>query len=88
MQNSTDILAQGANLMLYGMGGVFIFLTVLVGVTMLLSQVTERFFKEKAASVDSQSLSTTAKTTTSAIDPQKLRILQAAVDAHRASATR
>ena len=82
MQNSTDILSQGLGLMLYGMGGVFVFLTVLVGVTVFMSTFVNRFLKDEIPVAD-QLGSAVARSTRTAIDPQRLRVLQAAVDAHR-----
>ena len=38
-----DLLSQGFELMLVGMGVVFVFLTVLVGATTLMSRVVMRF---------------------------------------------
>ncbi|MEP1594634.1 MAG: OadG family transporter subunit, partial [Halieaceae bacterium] len=39
-----DIVAQGVELMLYGMGTVVVFLTLLVVVTTLMSAILERYF--------------------------------------------
>lgn len=44
MQDS--LIDQGLSLMLYGMGTVFVFLTVLVGATILMSSVANRFASE------------------------------------------
>ena len=38
----TTLIDQGLNLMLYGMGTVFVFLTVLVGATVLMSSLVNR----------------------------------------------
>ncbi len=39
----TDFIAQALNLTLFGMGSVFLFLTLLVGVTKLMSIVIQKF---------------------------------------------
>lgn len=81
MSEQSDILAQGFNLMFYGMGSVFVFLTVLVFVTWLMSTLINRFLREpEPAAAASEVLARPAQ---SLIDPQRLRVLQAAVDAHR-----
>ena len=41
-----DIVAQGVELMLYGMGTVVIFLALLILATTAMSQLVERFFPE------------------------------------------
>ena len=43
---SSDLFFEGVNLMLFGMGFVFLFLTVLVGVTTLMSKVIGRYFPD------------------------------------------
>ena len=43
-----DIVAQGVELMLYGMSTVVVFLTLLVVVTTLMSALLQRFFAEAA----------------------------------------
>lgn len=49
MQNSTvdhELFQQGIQLMIYGMGTVFVFLAVLVLVTMAMSYIVNRFFPD------------------------------------------
>lgn len=41
-----DIVAQGVELMLYGMGTVVVFLTLLVVVTTVMSAILQRYFAE------------------------------------------
>jgi oxaloacetate decarboxylase gamma subunit len=41
-----DLVAQGAQLMLFGMGTVLLFLTLLVLATTLMSRLIERYFEE------------------------------------------
>jgi len=41
-----DIVAQGVELMLYGMGTVVVFLSLLVVITTLMSAIVQRYFAE------------------------------------------
>lgn len=80
MQES--IVSQGLGLMVFGMGAVFIFLTILVLVTICMSSIMARFFPEALeplapANVPVPSLSP-------AVDAKTLKVIQAAIDRHRA----
>lgn len=46
-----DLMQQGVSLMLYGMGTVFVFLVVLIGVTTSMSYILRRFFAPEAIPV-------------------------------------
>lgn len=46
-----DLMQQGVSLMLYGMGTVFVFLTVLIVVTTCMSYILRRFFVPAAIPV-------------------------------------
>ena len=55
MQNSTvdnELFNQGVQLMIYGMGTVFVFLAVLVLVTTSMSYIVNRFFPDQVPSVE------------------------------------
>ena len=65
----TALLAEGLNLVLYGMGIVFIFLTALVSATMLMSKVV--------------SMTTTTALGNEKVDATKLAAISAAVHQHR-----
>jgi len=69
----SDLLLQGLNLALYGMGTVFVFLTMLVGVTALMSLLL------KAAPAAPSSVTPAAP----AADPQLLAAVTAAVSEFR-----
>ena len=69
----SDLLLQGLNLALYGMGTVFVFLTMLVGVTSLMSLLL------KAAPAAPSSFTPAAP----AADPQLLAAVAAAVSEFR-----
>lgn len=69
----SDLLLQGLNLALYGMGTVFVFLTMLVGVTSLMSLLL------KAAPAAPSSVTPAVP----AADPQLLAAVTAAVSEFR-----
>lgn len=64
--------------MLYGMGTVFVFLTLLVICTMLMSAVVNRFLPEEAETA------LAGITDAGALSPKTIAIIQAAIHAHRA----
>lgn len=75
-----ELLQQGVNIMLYGMGTVFLFLSLLVLVIMAMSSVIQRWLPEPVVEP--------VRKRSKAITPQPisaatLAILQAAVDRHR-----
>lgn len=73
------LIDQGLNLMLFGMGTVFVFLTILVFATTLMSKTVARFVNDqKPSSGDLQPTSTTDPT-----DPKILAAIQKAIAAHR-----
>ncbi|MBT4521054.1 MAG: OadG family protein [Halieaceae bacterium] len=80
MQN--DIVAQGLELMLYGMGTVVVFLAVLVVATLLMSWVVGRFFPE----LESAEVSTVGSARTSgstAQDADLVAVITAAIHRYR-----
>ena len=72
-----DLIQQGVDLMLYGMGTVFTFLTLLVGAVSLMSWIITRFFPEPI--VDER----VPQMAPSALDPHLKAVIQAAIDKHR-----
>ena len=75
---ATDVvIQQGADLMLFGMGIVFVFLTMLVIVTTLMSRLVQRWFPEKELAA------ATNKESDSGVDDRVVAIIQAALDKHR-----
>lgn len=46
----SDLISEGSSLMLFGMGFVFLFLTLLVLVTSLMSKIIDRYFQEPVPS--------------------------------------
>jgi len=69
----SDLFLQGVNLAIYGMGSVFVFLTMLVGVTMLMSKLCG---EEPTAPVG-------VTPTVGGADPYLLAVISAAVSAYR-----
>ena len=77
----SNLLEQGIELMIYGMGTVFVFLAVLVVVTQGLSWLVQRFMPEKAVTVAAKA--TPAQPADTAIDDQLLAVISAAVKEYR-----
>ena len=70
------IMQQGVDLMLFGMGTVFVFLTVLVIATTIMSSLVQRFFPEPA-------VPDAGPAPTGVTDPKLLAIIKAAIEQHR-----
>lgn len=73
-----SILQQGLDLMIYGMGIVFIFLLVLVTAVAAMSRAVQRYFPHQESVVPSQ-----APVAQVAASPQVVQAIQAALDQHR-----
>lgn len=73
---TSPLLQQGLELMIYGMGTVFLFLTLLVAVTALMSALVSRFLPDKP-----ESLAVSASSPV--VDERTLAIIQQAIDQHR-----
>ncbi|GAB5451723.1 MAG: hypothetical protein Hals2KO_20510 [Halioglobus sp.] len=72
-----DIVAQGIELMLFGMGTVFVFLTLLVFATTGMSRIVSRYFPEPIPAAD------TARNANTAVDARLVAVISAAVQRHR-----
>lgn len=70
------LIAQGLDLLLYGMGTVFTFLTLLVAVTTAMSALANRFAPEEV-------VETPAAAGNKTVEPTLARVIQAAIDQHR-----
>lgn len=70
-------MADGLNLMLYGMGTVFVFLTLLVACTSIMSALVTRFYQEPAAE--------SAAKDSRSMDSKTIAIIKAAIAEHRKS---
>ena len=74
---SGDVLIeQGVDLMLYGMGTVFVFLTLLVIITALMSAVVQRWLPDNEMDVSSSKAE-------SNVDARIVAIIEAALAKHR-----
>ncbi|MFL0796961.1 MAG: OadG family protein [Cellvibrionaceae bacterium] len=76
-----SLISQGVDLMIYGMGTVFIFLVVLIFATTAMSYCVRRFIPEPEPTAAPQAPA--APTASGQVDGQVLKVLQAAVDAYR-----
>ncbi|MDP2506234.1 MULTISPECIES: OadG family protein [unclassified Oceanobacter] len=74
------LVTQGLELMFFGMGTVFVFLTMLVFVTGFMSKLVNKYAPEEVV------VPTPAKKRpqSQGVDPQLLKVLSAAVKEHRA----
>ena len=74
------LISQGFDLMLFGMGTVFGFLTLLVGITHLMSATVNYWSPAADVSVvaESQLISLNSK-----IEPNVVKAIQSAIDQHR-----
>jgi len=74
-----DLITQGLDLLLYGMGTVFTFLTLLVGITFIMSAVVMRFAKDEVtdAQADANQIHSAL------VEPRIIKIIQNAIDQHR-----
>lgn len=78
--NSSDLLIEGVELMLLGMGSVFTFLIILVFVTSIMSRLIDRYVPVPAP-VTKPARKAPA---TDSVDPELLAVIGAAVKQHRA----
>ena len=72
-----SLLQQGLDLLLYGMGSVFVFLTLLVAATTLMSALLARLFPAEPESVPASA------PVSPAADERLLAIIQQAINQHR-----
>ena len=75
----STLIAQGLDLMLYGMGTVFTFLTLLVGITTLMSMIVNKLVVETEVTADAP----VTVSTGAAVEPRIAKVIQAAIDQHR-----
>ena len=72
----SQIISQGLDLMLYGMGTVFIFLTVLVAITTIMSTTVNKIAPEQVE--DSK-----IKAPQAQVETRIVKAIQAAINQHR-----
>lgn len=76
---SSELLMEGVELMVFGVGVVFSFLVLLVICINIMSWVVNRFFPEAAPVVAAP-----RRTAPHSVDPELLAVIGAAVSQHRA----
>ena len=76
----STLISQGLDLMLYGMGTVFTFLTLLVGVTTLMSKTVNTLVVEQPEIATGSNATVTVQ---SPVEPRIAKVIQAAIDQHR-----
>lgn len=77
---SASLMQQGFDLMLFGMGTVFVFLTLLVISVTIMSTVIQKFFPE----AEPESTTGPAPVAPAQVnDPKLIAIIQAAIEQHR-----
>lgn len=86
MQGS--IVQQGIDLLIFGMGTVFVFLTVLVISVVLMSKIIGRFFAEIEEEAPRVSPAPARSSAATAVDPNVLLAIQEAIYQHRAKRQR
>jgi len=74
----SELVSQGLALTVFGMGTVFVFLTILVFATNIMSTLVNKFAPEEAAAPAPQAQ-------TQGVDPQLVKVLSAAVKQYRAN---
>ncbi len=79
-----DLLLQGVDLMLFGMATVFVFLTVLVVVTVLMSRLVITYFPEDSPAEKVAPGPAPMVASNAAIDSTHLTVIKIAIEKHRA----
>ncbi|WP_281648832.1 OadG family transporter subunit [Parendozoicomonas sp. Alg238-R29] len=82
--SQAELINEGLSLMMFGMGFVFIFLTVLVFATSLMSKVVLAIAPEDAAPAPRRAAAPSAGATNPAADPVLLAVIGEAISQHRA----
>jgi oxaloacetate decarboxylase gamma subunit len=72
----SQLISQGLDLMLYGMGTVFVFLTVLVVITTFMSTTVAKFAQQPDPDIQPQ-------TSSAQVEPRIVQAIQAALNKHR-----
>ena len=80
---SNDIIGQGFELMLYGMGTVVVFLALLVVVTIGMSRFLGRFFPEAAVTASASATTGKQAATRGEVDEAVVAAISATIHQHR-----
>lgn len=76
-----SLLQQGMDLMIYGMGTVIVFLTLLVIATGLMSRFVQRYFPDPIVVAPAKSRATAAPSV--GVEPKIQRVIEEAIRQHR-----
>ncbi len=82
--SQAELINEGLALMMFGMGFVFVFLTVLVFATSLMSRIVSTFSPEEVAATPRRSAVPAAGVSDPASDPVLLAVIGDAIRQHRA----
>lgn len=80
--SETSVLDQGIELMLFGMGTVFVFLTILVIATIAMSTMIGRYLPEAATPAPTPTPKPAAQH--GPVDSKVVKVIHAAIEQHRA----
>ncbi|WP_422445848.1 MULTISPECIES: OadG family protein [unclassified Endozoicomonas] len=80
--NPSDLISEGSSLMLFGMGFVFLFLTLLVLATSLMSTIIDRYFQEPLPSV-ANPIPVNSQPSSSDDQGELIAVISAAIQMHR-----
>ncbi len=80
MEQEADLLAQALNLTMFGMGFVFLFLTLLVFITKLMSVIIQKL---QAKSIDEPEQNNNTTTLEQEIDEETKFVIEQAIKMHR-----
>ena len=75
----SQLITQGLDLLLYGMGTVFVFLTLMVGITTIMSGLVMRFAKDEVF----EDQVGANRIHNALVEPRIIKIIQTAIDQHR-----
>ncbi len=81
-----NIVQQGLDLMIFGMGTVFVFLTILVLATAAMSHVITRYFSEPHSTNENTPAASLPASPVNGqvVEPRIINVIQEAVNKHRA----
>ncbi|MTI13436.1 OadG family protein [Sansalvadorimonas verongulae] len=82
--SQAELINEGLSLMVFGMGFVFIFLTLLVFATGLMSKVVQTIAPEDAAPAPRKAAASITGAADPAADPVLLAVINDAISQHRA----
>jgi len=77
------LIDQGINLMLFGMGTVFVFLTILVFATTIMSKLVNRFAPAEEKQAQAKQPIELSNTATPTASPQVISAIEKAIAQHR-----